>query len=296
VEWPVAEIEVDESLVGALLAEQHPDLAGLPIQEMDAGWDNTLWRLGDELLVRLPRHASSALLTANEQRWLPDLAPCLPLPVPAPLRVGVPSGRYPWPWSVVPWLAGSPGDRTTLTRPDDAARCLGRFLRALHRRAPDEAPRNPVRGVPLIERRDVFEERVRLLGTEIDVVSTRRVFDRAVASRPWSGPPVWLHGDLHPANTLVEEGTLAAIIDFGDICGGDPATDVAGAWMLLPAPAMEVFTDAYGAVDGALEQRSLGWAVFFGVILLEIGLRDRPTYATVGRATLAKAILRSDQT
>lgn len=291
----MAEIEVDASLVGALLAEQHPDLAGLGLQEMDAGWDNTLWRLGDELLVRLPRHTSAALLTANEQRWLPDLARALPLPVPAPVRVGAPSGRYPWPWSVVPWLAGTPGDRTGLTGPDDAARCLGRFLRALHRPAPQEAPRNDFRGVAIGGQRGIFEERVALLGPQIDAGSTRRVFDRAVAAGAWGGPPLWLHGDLHPANTLVVDGVLAAIIDFGDICGGDPATDLAGAWMLLPAPAIEAFTDAYGPVDGDLEQRSLGWAALFGVILLEIGLRDRPTYATVGRATLAKAILRSDQ-
>jgi len=293
--WPAAEIEVDEPLVSSLLAEQHPDLAGLALREVDAGWDNTLWRLGDEFLVRLPRHASSALLTVNEQRWLPGLAPHLPLPVPAPVRVGAPNGRYPWPWSVVPWLVGSPGDHTDLTEPEDAAGRLGRFLRALHRRAPATAPRNPVRGVALVERTDVFEERVALLETEVDVAAVRRVWDRAVAAGPWSGPPVWLHGDLHPANTLVADGTLAAIIDFGDICGGDPATDLAGAWMLLPAPAMDVFTDAYGAVDAALERRSLGWAVLFGVILLEIGLRDRPTYETVGRSTLAKVTGRSDR-
>ena len=95
-----------------------------------------------------------------------------------------------------------------------------------------------------------------------------------------------MHGDLHPANTLVTDGTLAAVIDFGDLCGGDPATDLAGAWMMLPAAVMEIFNRAYGGVDADLERRSLGWAIIFGLILLEIGLRDRPTYGDVGRSTL----------
>jgi aminoglycoside phosphotransferase (APT) family kinase protein len=111
VRWPAAEIEVDESLVRALLAEQHPDLAGLSLEETGAGWDNVLWRLGGSLVVRLPRAASAAALTKHEQRWLPEPAPRLPLPIPAPVRVGEPTDRFPWSWSVVPWLVGGPGDR-----------------------------------------------------------------------------------------------------------------------------------------------------------------------------------------
>jgi aminoglycoside phosphotransferase (APT) family kinase protein len=294
VTWPEAEIKVDEGLVRELLAEQQPDLAGLPITELDAGWDNTLWRLGDEFLVRLPRRAAGASLIIHEQRWLPVLAPRLPLPVPVPYRIGRPSSRFPWGWSVVPWLVGSPGDRTEVTDPEGAADRLGRFLRALHHDAPVEAPENPWRGVDLAERGDTFEDRVTTLGSEIDVEGTRRVWERAIAAVAWAGPRQWLHGDLHPANVLVTGGILTAVIDFGDLCGGDPATDLAGAWMLLPASALAVFGAAYGGVDAALERRTLGWAALFGLMLLGIGLRDRPTYETVGRATLAKVIARSD--
>ena len=292
--WPAAEIDVDEGLVRSLLAEQHPDLAGLPLEETGAGWDNILWRLGDGLMVRLPRREAAAPLTRNEQRWLPFLAGRLPLPVPAPVRMGKPTDRFPWCWSVVPWLAGEPGDRTVLTDPEDAARRLGLFLRALHEAAPVDAPDNPWRGVALAERQGTFDERVASLGAEIDVESTRRLWDRALSVAPWPGAPVWLHGDLHPANTLVAGGTLAAVIDFGDLCRGDPATDLAGAWMLLPAPAIPVFSAAYGGLTADLEHRALGWAALFGLMLLEIGLRDRPTYETVGRTTLAKVIARSD--
>jgi aminoglycoside phosphotransferase (APT) family kinase protein len=285
---------MDEETVRSLLAAQHPDLSDLPLVEVDAGWDNTLWRLGDEFLVRLPRRQQAAPLTVNEQRWLPLLAPRLPLPVSVPIRIGRPAGRYPWAWSVLPWLAGTPADRTPVTEERDTAERLGRFLRSLHQAAPSDAPHNPFRGVALNERAEIFEFYMALVAAEIDGDGTRRVWDRALAVDPWWAPAVWLHGDLHPANVLVDQGTLAAVIDFGDLCAGDPATDLAGAWMLLPVPAIDVFSTAYGEVDATLEARSLGWAALFGLMLLEIGLRDRPSYETVGRSTLAKVIERSD--
>jgi aminoglycoside phosphotransferase (APT) family kinase protein len=291
---PAAEIEVDEPLVRSLLADQHPDLGDLSLVEVDAGWDNTLWRLGDELLIRLPRRALAAPLVLNEQRWLPVLAPRLPLPIPAPVRVGRPSDGYPWPWSIVPWLDGSPGDRTALSDPDDAAQRLGKFLRALHQEAPASAPHNPYRGVPLSARADALEERLAALSTEIDARATRRVWNRCCAAPAWSGRPVWIHGDLHPANTLVRQGTLGGVLDFGDICAGDPATDLAGAWMLLPASAMPSFVSSYGGLDVDLELRSLAWATLFALMLLGIGLDDRPTYEPIGRATLARAIERTE--
>jgi aminoglycoside phosphotransferase (APT) family kinase protein len=254
---------------------------------LDAGWDNTLWRLGSELLVRLPRRAVAAPLTINEQRWLPQLATLLPLPVPNPVRIGHPSRDYPWAWSIVPWLDGKPGDRSAITAPQETARRLGQFLRALHQLAPVEAPHNPFRGVPLDQRAETFEERVADLSDHIDLHATRTVWDRACSAAPWSEPPVWLHGDLHPANILVTHGSLAAVIDFGDICAGDPATDLAAGWMLLPPSAIEEFFLAYGGVTPELEDRSMGWSILFGLMLLAIGLDNHPTFEAVGRSTLA---------
>jgi aminoglycoside phosphotransferase (APT) family kinase protein len=288
---------VDEPLVRSLIADQHPNLRGLSLEHLDAGWDNTLWRLGDELLVRLPRRAQAAALVANEQRWLPTLAPLLPLPVPAPVRTGRPSIDYPWKWSIVPWLSGSPGDQSTISDPEDAARRLGEFLRALHQPAPTDAPLNPYRGVPLAQRSSTFEDRMVEFANEVDVVATRSVWDRACAAPQWSKRPTWVHGDLHPANTLISQGTLVGIVDFGDICAGDPATDLAAAMMLLPRSSDATFADAYGERDLDLEARSLGWAVLFGLMLLSIGLDSRPTsghltYALIGRSTLKRAIER----
>src|SRR5438105_5013319 len=142
---PEAEVQITESLIRSLLQEQHPDLADRLLRIVNAGFDNELWRLGDDLAVRLPRRAVAAALIENEQRRLPGPATRVPLSVPVPLRIGKPSPGYPWPWSVGPWIAGEPGDQGTITDPDLAARQLGAFLRALHQPAPTSAPHNPWR-------------------------------------------------------------------------------------------------------------------------------------------------------
>ena len=149
---PTAEVTIDTSVVRSLLQEQHADLAHLPLIEVGEGWDNKLFRLGGDLAVRIPRRAASATLIEHEQRWLPRLAPQLPLPVPAPLRVGRKGSGFPWSWSVVRWF---PGQSALLAPPQDVATtavALGRFLRALHQPAPENAPHNPWRGVPLAAR------------------------------------------------------------------------------------------------------------------------------------------------
>jgi len=287
--WPDAEIDVDAALVRSLLAEQHPDLAHLPIRALSAGFDNTLWRVGDDLLARLPRRAVAAALAGHEQRWLPELAPRLPLPVPVPVRTGRPSGRYPWPWSIVPWLRGDPADRTPIEHPARAASQLGHFLRALHRPAPHDAPRNPFRGVALAQREAAFEQRLAALSGEVDVAALRGLWRHGLAAGAHCGPPMWIHGDLHPANVLVHEGVLSAVIDFGDLGAGDPATDLAAAWMLLPLDQLSTFRAAYGAIDAASQARALGWVVLLATMLLAIGLEGRPSYAEAARAALARA-------
>ena len=288
---PDAEVDIDAQLVSSLLAHQHPHLAELGLTALDAGWDNSLWRLGERLVVRLPRRAVAVPLTLHEQRWLPGVAAALPLPVPTPVHVGVPSSIFPWPWTVVPWIDGVPGDRAALTKPDASAVRLGQFLRALHQPAPIDAPRNSYRGVALAERVAAFEDRMAALAGEVDGDALRSVWEDACDAPAWNEPPVWLHGDLHPANMLVNDGALAGVIDFGDICAGDPATDLAGAWMLLPAPSLSTFLRAYARIDAAVVARARGWAVLFGLMLLGIGLADKPTYEPVARATLTRATI-----
>ena len=283
-------MEIDEALVHRLLAEQHPDLAPLPLSYVDTGWDNAIWRVGDELAVRLPVRAVAVPLVANEQRWLPELAPGLPLPVPAPVRTGVPSAAFGWPWSVVPWLGGAPGDRTPATDGPTSAERLGRFLGALHRPAPPDAPANPWRGVPLGQRADTFAERLRALAAHVDAPVLQAVWEDAMDAPAFDGAPLWLHGDLHGGNVLVEDGALAAVVDFGDVCAGDPATDLAAGFGLLPSGSWLAFAAAYGPVTDDLLRRARGWAVLFGLLEIGIGLEDPPSYLAMGMRTIERVI------
>jgi aminoglycoside phosphotransferase (APT) family kinase protein len=179
---PAAEVDTPSGLVRRLLAEQHPDLAGLTLEPAAHGWDNVTYRLGDELAVRLPRRALGADLIGHEQRWLPALAPPLPLPVPVPVRLGRPGCGYPWAWSVVPWLPGRPAAVAPPADPLAAAVTLGEFLGALHTPAPADAPVNPYRGVPLETRDGTVRERL----ARLDPASTGQPSCAAGPSRwPW---------------------------------------------------------------------------------------------------------------
>lgn len=282
---------IDEPLVRRLLSDQHPDLARLPLHLLDAGFDNVIWRLGDDLALRLPRREMAAALIEHEQTWLAVLheqAPELPVDIPLPIRLGRPAHGYPWHWSVVPWIEGEPGDRVGPTDVGITARRMGQFLHTMHALSPDGLPSSPRRGGPVVTRTDTFEERMKRLTAHVDEDRLRSVWDDAVAAPHHGGRPAWLHGDLHPANLLVAGGVVVAVIDFGDTCAGDPACDLGAAWMTVPDEGWPHFWAAYGPVDPDLVRRSHGWSVLFGLMLLEIGLENRPTYATVGRAILRR--------
>ena len=283
---PIAEFAIDEALVARLLADQHADLAHLPLRVADAGWDNAMFRLGDHLAVRLPRRAAAAKLIAHEQRWLPRLSKALSLPMPTPCRVGKPGLGYPCRWSVLPWLKGLTADQS---QPHASqAVPFGRFLRSLHVRAPAEAPTNAARGVPLRQRAQVVEERMRRLAGRTDLITpwVRRIWNGALDA-PLEEALTWLHGDLHPRNVLVEDGVITGIIDWGDMTSGDCATDLASIWMLFTEPHdREEALAAYTNFSEATLQRAKGWAVLFGVMLLDTGLSDNPGNAAIGERIL----------
>ncbi len=291
---PAAEVEISEDLVRRLVAEQFPDLAALPLAMMANGWDNVLFRLGDALVVRLPRRAPAAELVEHEQRWLPSLQPRLPLPVPAPVRLGRPDHGYPWAWSVVPFLAGRDAFRSPPADLHDTAARLGEFLGALHVPAPPEAPANPLRGIPLADRAASMARNLQALDGLVDQDGVRRAWAAALDVPRWQGPPIWLHGDLHPENLLVHDGRLSAVIDFGDITAGDPATDLSAAWMLLPVEHHDTlrraYTDAGGAgSDDDTWARARGWALALSVAFLAHSA-DSPLTAEIGWSTL-RAVL-----
>jgi len=288
---PAADIEIDETLVRSLLRAQHPDLAHLPLQSMDSGWDNAMFKLGDALAVRLPRRVAVAKLIEHEQQWLPQLAPLLPIAVPAPVRIGQPAENYPARWSIVPWLRGRNADLRE-PRPDQAER-LAAFLCALHRPAPLDAPFNPYRGVPLRERAEQIVERIGRLKRESTLLNEEvvRIYEDAVEA-PIDVEPTWLHGDLHGGNLLVDDdGVITAVIDWGDMSRGDRATDLATLWMNLgDRKARENAMRACHDVSDATWRRAKGWAVFYGVTLGTSGLAGDARHAVMARRTLERVV------
>jgi aminoglycoside phosphotransferase (APT) family kinase protein len=283
---PPADHPISLELVRGLVADQHPDLAGLAVAPLAEGWDNVMFRLGAHLVLRLPRRAEGGRLIRHEQRWLPELAAKLPLAAPAPVRVGGPGRGYPWRWSLVPYLPGEPAERAPL-RADQAGR-LGAFLRALHRPAPPEAPYNPSRSLTLPERAARTEAALARLAAQRPKLVTpavRRAWAEGVAAAI-DVPPGWIHGDLHARNVLSADGRLSAVIDWGDMARGDPATDLYGLWMLFEAPARTAALAAYGGVSPATLQRTRGWAVSMGVVLVEAGLAGDPGLLALGERTL----------
>ncbi|MEI8412700.1 MULTISPECIES: aminoglycoside phosphotransferase family protein [unclassified Kribbella] len=269
-----------------LLQEQHPDLADLELRKVVGGWDNAMWRLGDELAVRLPRTERGPELLRKEYRWLPELAPRLPLPAPVPQRLGEPTERFPRTWLVTTWVDGEPADRTPI-RAEEAADTLAGFLRALHVEAPADAPLSPGRGVPL--------KSLQVDEAGIEDVALRKIWAEAVAAPDWAGPPVWLHTDLHPANVVVADGTLTGVIDFGDLGVGDPAVDLAAAWILLPDGTADRFFKAYEVADDATITRARGLAVVKALALISVGDAGdkglpggKPTWGPAGRRTLER--------
>ncbi len=286
-------LEISKSLVQSLLDEQHPDLAPLDLRLVDGGWDNQQWRLGDELAVRMPRTPRAPELLRTEQRWLPVLAPRLPLPIPTPVRIGEPSEQFPRTWTITTWVAGEPADRAPITSPSDAE-VLADFLKALHQDAPADGPTSSSRGVSL-KGAGGFDEWISFAPAD-QVGRLREIWADAVAAPDWDRPPVWVHGDLHPANVVTSNGALAGVIDFGDLSTGDPATDLAAAWVLLPEGAAKPFLTAYGA-DAHTIRRARGWAALRALMLLSIGEAGRknlpggkPTWHPAGTATIDRLL------
>lgn len=293
-------LEVSEGLVRDLLREQHPDLADLPVREVAGGWGNQMWRLGDDLAVRMQRMDTSPDPQLKERRWLPVLAPRLPLTIPVPVRDGTPSERFPKLWTVMSWVHGTPLDHGTITRGDHAADILAAFLTALHVEAPADAPPATDFGTHPKDSRGGFEHflaAVDLDGSGFAEQDIRAVWDDAAATPEWPGPPVWAHGDLHPANVVVADGTLTGIVDFGALFAGDPAWDLGAAWLLLPEGCAARFFDGYARADDATIRRARGLAVMKCLFLILMGQNGdrglpggKPNWGPIGRSALQRVL------
>lgn len=279
----------DAELARGLIAAQFPQWSGLPIRSVDKqGWDNRTFRLGDEMLVRLPTAQEYALAVEKEHRWLPTFAPRLPLPIPVPLARGVPDESYPHPWSVYRWLDGRPAERADIVDLTTFAVDLAEFLRALQRIDPTDGPEpgvhNWYRGGPLTTFDPWTQEALRTLDGVIRTDLAEEIWNRALRAE-WDGRPVWFHGDTARNNLLVRDGRLAAVIDFGTCGVGDPACDLTIAWNLLDADGRAAFRERL-EVDQATWERGQGWALWYALKSCASAVRDGEPQPAVESATV----------
>jgi aminoglycoside phosphotransferase (APT) family kinase protein len=285
------DVDIDASLVGRLVAKQFPQWADLPIRKVrSAGTDNAMYRLGDDMAVRLPRLSRAARTVDTEQRWLPRLSPLLPLAVPVPLGKGVPDDGFPFPWSVCRWLDGE----NLVDEPGvdlrDAAVRLGRFVTALRRSDATGAPPS-FRGGPISAHDGEVRAMIRDLAADgtVDADVATAAWQTAVTAQIWDGPPVWIHADLYPVNLLARHGRLTAVIDFGGLGVGDPACDMLPAWAVLTAGNRDLFR-AEAGIDDATWARGRGWGLYLGLGAVHVYRVTNPVLAAIGRHAIAAVI------
>jgi len=274
---------IDEALARRLVDSQFPRWSHLPVAAVEIdGWDNRSFRLGSELTVRLPSGDWYAKQVEKEQRWLPVLAPQLPLPIPTPVAKGEPDPAFPYPWSVYRWLDGEPALNVRIGDLPGFATTLAGFLKVLGRvdatGGPAPGQHNFYRGGPLATYEAEAIDAIEALGSEIPGDAARRVWDDAMTTS-WEREPVWFHGDVAGGNLLVRDARLAAVIDFGSSGVGDPACDVVIAWTFLSGASRTRFRAVLG-VDSGTWARGRGWALWKALISLVGELeRDAPEAA-----------------
>ena len=288
------EVDTDPSLVSRLLADQFPQWAGLAIDPVgSSGTDNAIYRLGEDMAVRLPRIPGGTGTIDKELRWLPTLAPLLPVAISQPLAKGMPGQGYPWHWSVHRWLAGESVNVERMADPVGLAQDLGGFVAAMRRIDTAGGPiagRDGSRGVPLAQRDAATREAIAQLDGVVDGAAVTAAWEAAVRAPTWPRPGVWIHGDLLSGNVLVDgRGRLNAVIDFGCMAVGDPACDMMAAWTLFEAEGREAFRSAI-EVDDATWARGRGWALSFALIALPYYMHTNPVFVRDARHVIREVL------
>ncbi len=293
------EVYTDAALVRRLLAAQFPQWADLPIEPVpSAGTDNALYRLGDDMAVRMPRIDWAIDQVEKEQRWLPKLAPLLPLDIPLPLAQGAPGEGYPWDWTICRWLEGEEATAENVPDLRRAALDLARFIAALQRIDPAGGPHpgehNSWRGVPLFIRDASVRQSIAALDGMLDAEAATAAWEASLDAPGWDRPPVWIHGDLQPGNLLARDGRICAVIDFGCLGVGDPACDLLPAWNFLDAEARQVLRSTL-AVDDATWARGRGWALSVALIALPYYLHTNPAIVAASWRVLDAVLADGDR-
>lgn len=285
------EVEIDESLVKRLLTAQFPKWSELPLLRVkSSGTDNAIFRLGEDMAIRMPRIEWATGQAEMEHFWLPRLAPHLPLAIPAPLAIGEPAEGYPWSWAVYRWFKG---EDAIVGRIDDlgqAAAGMAEFISSLHRiNFADVTPPASSRGMSLAPRDPGVRKAIEELHDMIDQNTALLAWEAALEAPDWQGPGVWIHGDIHAGNLLVEQGRITTVIDFGCMGLGDPACDLLFAWSMLTAETREIFR-AKLQPDDATWARGRGYALSMGLIALPYYKDTNPVFAGVARRIIDEVL------
>ncbi|GAB2794350.1 aminoglycoside phosphotransferase family protein [Streptomyces chlorus] len=290
------EIPVDESVVRSLLKAQRPEWADLSLSPAGAGTDNTMYRLGDDLLIRLPRTSGNGESLRKELDWLPRLAPLLSCPIPEPVHAGTPTNDFPLLWSVYRWIDGDEARPDTIQDWASFGADLAAVVRELHGIGLMGATRagelSWYRGGGLEPCDEwisgCFDDCRSTVGSELDVDTLERLWRAALALPEPSGPQVWLHGDLKPTNLLVRDGRLHALIDFGGLSIGHPDAEHATLWD-LPPQARQAYWDTVN-LDTPAWTRARAWAIAVAVSGISYYWDTFPAFVAECRARI-EAIL-----
>lgn len=267
---PKPDVEINTKLVESLVREQHPTLARLPIREVTSGWDNKIFKLGTQWSIRMPRRRLGNLLLQIEREWLPKLAPTLPIAIPKPVFLGDPSQGYPYHWHITAWFEG----KTGLDVPAASSQIpvLSNFLKALHQKAPQNFPLNEYRGVPLSRHLEKTRQRIQRSRSRLSLDWDKliQIWKRG-QELPVPAVKRVIHGDLHAQNVILQNRRMTAVIDWGDLCQGDCATDLVSVWSLFQQKSeRQRFWKLYQP-DPELMCRAMAWACFFGFVLVDAG-------------------------
>jgi aminoglycoside phosphotransferase (APT) family kinase protein len=283
------EVDTDVVLVGRLLAAQFPQWADLPLERIpSAGTDNALYRLGDDMVVRLPRIHWAVGGVDKDFRWLPVVAPLLPVAIPVPIAKGAPAEGYPWEWGVYPWLEGENPTADGIADAKSLATNVAQFVEAMHRVDLTGGP-PAFRGAPLATQDEPTRAAIAALEGVIDRDAATAAWDAALATPAWSGPPVWVHSDLLPGNLLVQDGRLTGVIDLSGMGVGDPACDLMIAWALFSGESREAFRAAL-AVDDATWARGRGHALSQALLFVPYYVRSNPVGVRFARRAIDEVL------
>lgn len=289
------EVDVSPALVRRLLAAQHPQWADLPLTVAgEWGTDHAMYRLGDALVVRLPRIGWAVKAVAAEQRWLPFLGPQLPVEIPDVVATGEPGEGYPWPWTVLTWIEGAHPPTVDWWGAEQLAVDLARFNRALGAIDPADgpvagSPGGPQRGIPIRLRDEQVRACIARVADEFDADALLAAWEADAFVADHDGAPVWVHGDLTPGNLLLRDGRLAGVLDFGGIAVGDPSVGLLPAWNLFAGQARQTFRD-FSNADDATWRRGRAWALSIAAVALPYYRDTFPAICELSRRVVAEVL------